>query len=170
MTEENGFFVDEQTMFLWQTTIAHLRLTMRRNLHCQVVQLPYKGGPSALFILPDNGKIKQVEDALGKDVLLKWTNSLRVEILLQLPRFSMSGTDLFGITGISNLKVSKVSLHKAFPAVRESGTEAAAASVLGIVPESLPVNMAFNKPFILLIAAPNSTILFMGKTVNPVKK
>lgn len=47
------------------------------DLSCRVVELPYKGSASALFILPDPGKMKQVEDALNKEVLLKWLNSLR---------------------------------------------------------------------------------------------
>lgn len=47
-----------------------------RKLSCEVVQIPYKGDVTALFILPDEGKMKQLEDALTKDTVSQWKKSL----------------------------------------------------------------------------------------------
>lgn len=51
----------------------------------------------------------------------------------------------------------------------ETGTEAAAATGMEIVPMSVPVTINFNRPFLMVITMEN-TILFMGKIVNPLKK
>lgn len=48
------------------------------KLSCWVVEIPYKGDAAALFILPDLGKMKQVEDALLKETVDKWTKSLHL--------------------------------------------------------------------------------------------
>lgn len=47
-----------------------------QKLSCNVVQIPYKGDVAALFILPQEGKMKQLEDALTKDTVSKWEKSL----------------------------------------------------------------------------------------------
>ncbi|XP_020666693.3 alpha-1-antiproteinase [Pogona vitticeps] len=189
-TREGDFFVDKHTavrvpMMNRDGFFSSYRDT---DLSCQVVQLPYKGSASALFILPDPGKMKQVEDALNKDVLFKWLHSLRRRrINLYVPRFSISGkyvlkglmrklgvidvftnnADLSGITREHNLMVSKA-LHQSFVNVHENGTEAAATTVVEIVPTSLPPEVRINHPFLLLIhEAETSSILFMGKVRNP---
>lgn len=48
-----------------------------RNLSCEVVQIPYKGDVAALFILPNKGKMKQLEHALTKNTVSKWERSLQ---------------------------------------------------------------------------------------------
>lgn len=47
-----------------------------QDLSCEVVGLPYQGTARALLILPDDGKMKQVEDALSKQTVCKWDNRL----------------------------------------------------------------------------------------------
>lgn len=47
-----------------------------QDLSCEVVDLPYQGTARALLILPDDGKMKQVEDALSKQTVCKWDNRL----------------------------------------------------------------------------------------------
>lgn len=46
------------------------------DLFCDVVELPYQGTACALLILPDEGKMKKVEDALSKETVCKWDNNL----------------------------------------------------------------------------------------------
>lgn len=47
-----------------------------QDLSCEVVELPYQGTARALLILPDDGKMKQVEDALSKEAVCKWDSKL----------------------------------------------------------------------------------------------
>nr|XP_060612121.1 alpha-1-antiproteinase-like [Anolis sagrei ordinatus] len=193
LTQEDDFFVDEQTTVKvpMMNRDSFFNAYYDKDLGCQVVQLPYKGDASALFILPDTGKLKLVENALGKKVLLKWEKSLRPQkIHLTLPRFSLDGSydvektlrklgimdvftdhaDLSGISGAPNLKVSKA-IHKAYLNVNENGTEAAAVTVIEVGPTSLSELIKYDRPFIFLILhETNKSILFMGRLKNPNKK
>ncbi|XP_069462602.1 alpha-1-antiproteinase-like [Ambystoma mexicanum] len=192
-TREDDFHVDEHTtvrvpmMFNWSRyNIAH-----DQERCATVVQLPYKGNASAFFILPDPGKMKQLEDALSSSVIEEWMKSMHFSTIdLHMPRFSISGTldlkdllqkmgvtdvfcdqaDLSGITSACKLKVSKA-LHKAVLSVDEKGTEAAAATALQLVPLCLPPTIKFDRPFLVVIyETETKSYLFTGKIVNPTAK
>ncbi|NWV78511.1 A1AT protein, partial [Dasyornis broadbenti] len=159
-----------------------------RKLSCEVVQIPYKGDVAALFILPNKGKMKQLERALTKNTVSRWQRSLqRWRMELHIPKLSISGTydlkkilmhlgvtdvfsnraDLSGITGNPDMKVSKAT-HKALLKIHENGTEAAAVSSIDFLPHSAPPIVKFSHPFLLLIVDQyTQSILFMGKIVNP---
>ncbi|NWS18836.1 A1AT antiproteinase, partial [Pachyramphus minor] len=189
-TYEDDFFVN---------TNASVRVNMMQrdgisniyydeDLSCKVVELPYQGTARALLVLPDDGKMKQVEGALSKETLCKWDNHLKTRRLnLQLPKFSISGSydvknlfekmgitevfsanaDLSGISGSRNLQVSEA-IHKALLEVDEAGAEAAGATAV-ISNRGLYLDtIKFNKPFIILISDKQTcTTLFMGKIVDP---
>ncbi|NXU62032.1 A1AT2 antiproteinase, partial [Horornis vulcanius] len=187
-TYEDDFFVN---------TNASVRVNM---MHRDAVEemkpsfnscprLPYQGTARALLILPDDGKMKQVEDALSKETVCKWDSKLVTRRLnLQLPKFSISGSydvktlfeqmgitevfsgnaDLSGISGNHDLQVSQA-IHKALLEVDEAGTEAAGATAIIFtrVSYSSPT-IKFNRPFLILISdKQTSTTLFMGKIVDP---
>jgi serpin B len=72
--------------------------------------------------------------------------------------------------GTRNLYITDV-LHKAFIAVDEAGTEAAAATAVIVgatgIP-GLPLEVSIDRPFIFLIRdLETQSILFMGRVLNP---
>uniref|UniRef100_A0A8C3Y6X1 Serpin domain-containing protein n=1 Tax=Catharus ustulatus TaxID=91951 RepID=A0A8C3Y6X1_CATUS len=161
------------------------------DLSCVVVELPYQGTARALFILPDEGKMKQVEDALSKETVCKWDSRFVTRLNLQLPKFSISGSydvktlfeqmgitevfsgdaDLSGISGNRDLQVSQA-IHKALLEVDEAGTEAAGATAIILTRlSSISRTIKFNKPFLILISDKQTgTTLFMGKIVDPTQE
>ncbi|CAO2587390.1 Serine protease inhibitor A3C [Lemmus lemmus] len=162
------------------------------ELSCTVVELKYTGNASALFILPDQRRMQQVEASLQPETLRKWRDSLRPRKIdeLSLPKFSISTAyslesilpqlgirelfskqaDLSGITGTKDLSISQV-VHKAVLDVAETGTEAAAATGMRMLGSALirnPLTVNFNRPFLMIIAHTNTqTSLFMAKVTNP---
>lgn len=159
-------------------------------LPCTVVELKYKGNASSLFILPDEGRMQEVEASLSPETLRRWKDSLRPRMIneLYLPKFSISGdyslesilsqlgirevfsrqADLSGITGAKDLKVSQV-VHKAVLDVAEQGTEAAAATGVKFVFMSAnfnPLIVDFSRPFMMALLD-KDTPLFLAKVTNP---
>ncbi len=156
--------------------------------HTTVIMLPYKGNTSMMIVLPDEGKMAEVEGYINKDYLTHWHDSLfRNSVNLFLPKFSISAdaslddtlkelgmTDAFSdnadFSGMSDeikLKVSKVS-HQAVLSVDETGTEAAASTTIEVMPMSMPDTMTLNRPFLVFILEHSTkSILFMGKINNP---
>ncbi|NWR69950.1 A1AF antiproteinase, partial [Centropus unirufus] len=190
-TRKSKFFVDgnkavEVPMMFGMGVYKH---GYDEELSSTVVQMDYKGGASAFFILPDEGKMRKLEKKLSCERISRWKTlvSKSGSVNLHLPKFTLYGTydlkdtlykmgimdvftdkaDLSGITGQPQHRVSQA-VHKAVVKVDETGTEAAAATGMEIVPMSAPVSLQYNRPFIMTILTDN-TILFMGKIVNPLK-
>ncbi|XP_034084580.1 alpha-1-antitrypsin homolog, partial [Gymnodraco acuticeps] len=54
-------------------------------------QLPYKGNTSMMIVLPEEGKMKEVEGYISKDYVKHWHDSvIRRSVRLSLPKFSIS--------------------------------------------------------------------------------
>ena len=68
-----------------------------------MVELKYTGNASALFILPDEGRMQQVEASLHPETLRKWRDSLR-------PRYVSSGTRA-GLGPYPTVSLRPVSLY-----------------------------------------------------------
>lgn len=147
-----------------------------------------------LFILPDEGTFTDVQNMLTAE----WFSTTVEEmtyypVKLGLPRFSsetqvdlapilikmgmagafdVSKADFSGIVEDNDVPffISFV-LHKANIDVDETGTEAAAATVMGLGgggPPQEPIELTFNRPFIYAIYDRISgTILFLGHVTNP---
>ncbi|XP_047397771.1 alpha-1-antichymotrypsin-like [Sciurus carolinensis] len=160
---------------------------------CTVVELKYEGNASALFILPDEGKMEKVEAVLLPETLKKWKDSLQMRWIdeLHLPKFCISSdfslesilpqlgirevfsrlADLSGITGNKNLMVSQV-VHKALLDVTEEGTEATASTGVKVTFLSAKLGpktiVNFNRPFLMAIVHTDSNVnLFLSKVTNP---
>jgi serpin B len=83
--------------------------------------------------------------------------------------FDRVKADFSGIATREKLHISAV-VHKAFVDVNELGTEAAAATAVGVGTLSLPPPATFraDRPFVYLIRDNRTgSILFMGRVVNP---
>ncbi len=164
----------------------------------QVLEMPYKGDNlSMLVLLPKNKDMPSLEQALDISQLQGWRNQLKKqEVDVYIPKFQFkteyrlneqlkemgmplaftppsgnSGADLSGFTGNRDLFISFVQ-HLAFIDVNEEGTEAAAATVVGIELTSAPIDRTpvfrADHPFIFLIQEKKTGhILFMGKVANP---
>ncbi|NXY43496.1 AACT protein, partial [Ceuthmochares aereus] len=191
LTYEDDFFVNtnESVRVDMMQRDSSYNSYYDEDLSCEVVELPYQGTARALLILPDDGKMKQVEDALSQETICKWDNRLKIRRLnLQLPKISISGSynvenllkemgitevfssnaDLSGVTCSGNLQVSQA-IHKALLEVDEAGTEAAGATAVILTRVLHPsVTIKFNRPFLIVISnKATSIMLFMGKIVNP---
>ncbi len=83
--------------------------------------------------------------------------------------FDWQRADFSGMADTHNLVLSHV-VHKAFVAVDEAGTEAAAAT--GVVTEivSMPSLMKVDHPFLFVIRdAETGAVLFVGRVLDPTK-
>ncbi|NXX58335.1 A1AT protein, partial [Scopus umbretta] len=194
ITRDDDFLLDAKNSVKVKMMHQNKAFNIHRDekLSCWVVEIPYKGNAAALFVLPDEGTMKQVEDSLLKETVSNWIQSLeKRKIYLDLPKFSISSSydvkslfekmgvtevfsdqaDLSGVAENALLKVSKA-IHKAMVDVSENGTEAAAVTVIEMVPLSAefppPPRISFNRPFLMIIVDKTThSILFMGKIVNP---
>ncbi len=155
------------------------------------VALPYQDDRlSMLVVLPDAGKMSAVEADLATHGLGGITSALEeTTVILTLPRFrfetpidlkdalsalgmpiAFSGdADFSGIDAEGGLFLQAV-LHKAFIAVAEKGTEAAAATAVVVGRASLPqgLNVVVNRPFLFFVRdEPTGALLFMGRVSDP---
>ena len=156
----------------------------------KAVELPYEGNEiSMVIVMPDAGKFTAFENSMDFAKVSDIINNLKTsDVVLTMPKFrfdssfSLKGAladlgmpiaftgkaDFSGINGKPELLITDV-VHKAFVAVDEAGTEAAAATgvVVGIV--SVPQNqITIDRPFIFLIRdIKTGSILFVGRVLNP---
>ncbi|XP_054900638.1 alpha-1-antitrypsin homolog [Poeciliopsis prolifica] len=190
LTEKAEFHVDENSKVEvdMMKKMGRFDYYQDQDNHSTIVLLPYKGNTSMLIVLPDKNKMDVVEGFINKDYLRHWHDSLyKNNLNLFMPKFSISVetpmdeplkemgiteaySDMADFSGISEdikLKVSKIS-HQAVLSVDETGTEAAAATTIEIMPMSLPVDVRLNRPFLVFILEHSTrSIIFAGKINNP---
>jgi len=160
--------------------------------NCQAVELPYKTGDASMVILlPGFGECDDFVHTLDNEKLRTIVEALKLaDVNLTMPRFEFkynlalkqalvemgmknaftSNADFAGISPEGDLCLQDV-LHKAFVAVDEEGTEAAAATaaIVGIkLFTPLAVRLKIDRPFVFLICHQSTgSILFMGQVGNP---
>lgn len=71
----NGRPVTVSMMKIEDLTTPYFR---DKELSCTVVELRYSSNHSALFILPDEGRMRTVEAALAPETLRRWRESLQM--------------------------------------------------------------------------------------------
>ncbi|MCK5000924.1 MAG: hypothetical protein KAS23_15385 [Anaerohalosphaera sp.] len=153
----------------------------------QVIELPYKGEHLSMIVLlpKEIDGIDKLEKQLTVDNLNGWLGNLRKqEVSILLPKFKITwGTielvnilkemglplkgDYTGISDDAKLYISNI-LHKAFVAVDEKGTEAAAATAVVMKRTSMGPVFRADRPFVFMIRDNRSgSLLFMGRVTNP---
>jgi serpin B len=164
----------------------------------QALELPYKGEELSMVVLLPGRKssLAALEKKLTAKALAGTLRKMRKQkVVVSLPRFEMewrldlkatlaamgmvdafSGrmADFSGMTGYpaarGGLYITKV-IHKAFVAVDEKGTEAAAATAVVMAPGCAafrPISFTADRPFVFMIRDKKTGgILFLGRVVNP---
>ncbi len=161
----------------------------------QAIELRYDGDElSMVILLPESGKFESFEAALDAETVETIIDDMEYQrVELTMPKFEFEASfnlnealsalgmpiafsdtqaDFSGISdGPEPLFISDV-IHKAFVAVDEEGTEAAAATAVIVGESAMPpepeVEFTADRPFIFLIRdIETGTILFVGRTLDP---
>jgi len=159
----------------------------------QAVELPYDGNElSMVILLPEAGNFQAFEEGLQAQQVCDIISCLQFTgVALTMPRFEFESefslkdtlarmgmpiafspyeADFSGMTGKPELFISNV-VHKAFVAVDEAGTEAAAATAVIVSLSAAPpppIEVTIDRPFIFLIRdIETGAILFVGRVLNP---
>ncbi len=161
----------------------------------EAIELPYIGNQLSMVIfLPLGVALENLEGAFNSEHIPAGLNSLSEQYIhLTMPKFSyrqrtllaptlsamgmpsafLGTADFSGMTDPSELFISSV-IHEAFVSVDETGTEAAAATAVGMAgtsgpgEEPTPIEFKVDQPFIFIIRdIPTGTILFIGRVVDP---
>jgi serpin B len=186
--------LDGRSVPLW---FMHTHQVFRyaENESLQMLELPYRGGKQVMFVILPRAVdgLASLERQLDPESLAVWDSRMaEVKVMVALPKFRIEGefrlavplaamgmhdaftneADFSGIAREGPIFLSEV-YHKAFVAVDDQGTEAAAATAvpptLCSVPWSeLPVSFTADHPFLFLIRdRPSGAILFMGRLADP---
>lgn len=194
-TEDGPFTLADGT----EVTVPRMRkrdyLRYAETPEYQAVLLPYVGQQvSALVVLPRAGAVEAVESTVGAKLLEETVARAELtQVDLRLPRFEVRPTlqlaaDLraLGLTDVFDPAYSDLSaictsrrlfvtdaLHQAYIKVDEEGTEAAAATALGMADAASPpgpqtVVMTVDRPFLFLVRDDaTGALLFMGRIADP---
>jgi serpin B len=160
----------------------------------RMLELPYYGGDLGMVIILPYAVdgLAELEDALTPEKLDTWLANLEQKTPhkthVYLPRFTTRESldlkpilcamgmgspfggeaDLTGMDGIPNNLYLSDALHQAFVEVSESGTEAAAVTLMQAKSRGGPSVFSVDHPCLFLIREHGSgTILFLGRLVDP---
>jgi serpin B len=197
-TQDGDFFLLDGTTLTVPFMSQVERFNYLRGDNFQAVEFPYWGGMSMLVILPDEGQFEAFEETFDGETLNHVIGQLSFTRLdVHLPKFefdyatslsdtlaSMGMPDAFNgdaadFSGMvegdadGDLFISDV-LHKAFIAVDEYGTEAAAATVVILQATSAEIEpdesilVRIDRPFIFAIRDQTTgSLLFLGRVLSP---
>jgi serpin B len=163
----------------------------------QILEIPYKSKELSLVVLlpKDRNGLPALEQSLTASNMRQWLSQVAQldKVIVALPKFKSTqqfelgatlgamgmaqaftgGADFSGMTGKHDLAISEV-IHKAYIDVNEEGTEAAAATAVGMRamamrgPVEQPPVFRADHPFIFVIRDNrSSSILFMGRMADP---
>jgi len=197
LTKPADFIVNEKTTVSIPMMQIQNNFGYSKTNDIQIVNVPYLNSRySMVLMMPLSVELSNFAQQLDLESLDQSLSALQNgTVILKMPKFefdssfsvssalqdlgmispfSKTDADFSGMyeSGSDPLFISDV-IHKAFVAVDEKGTEAAAATAVimeatSAMPEEEPELMVFDHPFIFLIRDNESgLILFMGNLVNP---
>ncbi|KAM6202678.1 alpha-1-antiproteinase 2-like [Rhynchocyon petersi] len=185
-TRNAVFHVDEMAGMIvpMMFRAGSFNLHRHEELSSWVLLLDYIGNATAIFIMPDSGKMQQLEDRLTKELLSEWLqHEHHMFADVYFPKFSVYGSykleeilgklgitkvfsndaDLSGITETAPLKVSKA-VHRAVMTIDESPGNLVYEPLPRMV---LPV-VEYNRPFLTIIYDKNTrSPLLVGRVMSP---
>ena len=158
----------------------------------QILELPYKGEEISMLIILPTENLDVIKTSLTAENLEEWRSEMQETKLdaIYLPKFEFDtkyfmentlaamgmptaftwpGVDFSGMDGTNNLYISTV-IHQAFIKVDEEGTEAAAATAIGMTMGAAGPRSVFmaDHPFIFILQERSTgNILFLGRVVDP---
>ena len=165
----------------------------KETAELQVLEMPYVGKDlSMIIILPrEQEGLSQLEEQLSVETLREWIDNLRVgEVKVFLPRFKFTSryslksvlsslgmeeaftnrADFSGMADEMKHWISEI-VHQSFIKVYEEGTEAAAATfvglALGISIGEIPEFRADHPFFFIIRETSSGCIIFMGRVWEP---
>jgi serpin B len=170
------------------------RFALARVVDVEVLELPYEGGDVSMVILLPVAVdgLPLLESRLTFENLTAWLAAVDAveptEVDVRLPRFLTTSSfvlnevlaamgmpvafdpetaDFSGMDGRRDLYVQTV-VHQGFVEVNEEGTEAAAATGVGVGVTSAPPMFLADHPFLHLIRDNlTGSVLFLGRIVDP---
>lgn len=159
----------------------------------QILELPYKGDEISMLVLLPSENLDTMEPDLTAEKLNEYKSKMKETKLdsISLPKFEFDtkyfmndtlsalgmptafsqSADFSGMNGKRNLFINFV-IHQAYVKVDEKGTEAAAATAVGVGITSVRPRTDFraDHPFVFLIQDKETgNILFFGRVVDPTK-
>jgi serpin B len=189
-TSKQSFVLQDNRQIQTDFMSGNIDFSIYRDTAVTVVELPYANDTfDAIIVLPSTYKpIQSVVANLNQSNWNNWMSKLTPtdHNTLMLPKFKFSyniklnnalsnlgmgvafsdGADFTRINPEGGLKISEVK-QKAFVEVNEDGTEAAAATSVGIILTSAS-GTSINRPFLFVIREKHSgLILFTGIINNP---
>ncbi|MGB8358408.1 MAG: serpin family protein [Bacteroidales bacterium] len=193
-TQDKPFYISPDNPVQVPMMYQKEKFAVTKAGNTTLVELPYgQGNYSMVVMLPDEG-VSTAEAAaqLSSKNWAQWMQNLSyetTEVELSLPKFKYEykrelNDDLKNLgMGIAfdpdNADFSNISdqglfisfvLHQTFIETNEEGTEAAAATVVGIGVTSVPMTNVINvnRPFLYFIRETSTgTIVFMGQVADP---
>ncbi|TCD01459.1 serpin family protein [Pedobacter psychroterrae] len=189
-TAKGDFHLTVQNKVQADFMTAMLKINSFINAEASVIELPYGNKRYSMVIAMPTGATTAgtLAETLTTQKWNQWMSGLRegqndirvpkfkfeYEIKLNDPLTALGMGNAFSdmadftrLRSNGNLKIDEVK-HKTFIEVNEEGTEAAAATSVGIVETSAPAPIMINRPFIFAIREMKTgLILFTGIVNNP---
>ncbi len=190
-TRNGTFQVSADRMVEVPMMSADIRLPVAFDRGVSVLEMPYRGEDlSMVILLPEQADgLAALEASLTPERLAGWLGALAEQrIVVTVPRFRMTSefdlarvlgdlgmpsafrcgeADLSAMTAADDWCLATVR-HKAFVEVNEEGTEAAAATGVGVGVTSMPPSFTADHPFLFLIRDKvTGSLLFLGRVVDP---